>query len=164
MVSATRKSSSKKVVQGQQQQQDPYAAPQYTHQFNRPMYAPLGPPPPKKSKTGLFTSSSTHVQQVPSNVFPPQIRSSPITKATSSTSSKRKQTAPSSSSSRKKKAAPNPALQNPYSTSRGLRHFSMKVCEKVEEKGTTTYNEVADEVCSLYESMISCLTSYNHLM
>ncbi|KAL7552773.1 hypothetical protein ACHAWF_016025 [Thalassiosira exigua] len=36
--------------------------------------------------------------------------------------------------------------QNPYSTSRGLRHFSMKVCEKVEEKGTTTYNEVADEL------------------
>jgi hypothetical protein len=30
--------------------------------------------------------------------------------------------------------------------SRGLRHFSMKVCEKVEEKGTTSYNEVADEV------------------
>jgi len=39
-----------------------------------------------------------------------------------------------------------PSKQNPYSTSRGLRHFSMKVCEKVEEKGTTTYNEVADEV------------------
>lgn len=33
--------------------------------------------------------------------------------------------------------------------SRGLRHFSMKVCEKVEEKGTTTYNEVADEVSRL---------------
>mmetsp|Transcript_10263 Transcript_10263/g.17463 ORF Transcript_10263/g.17463 Transcript_10263/m.17463 type:complete len:320 (-) Transcript_10263:47-1006(-) len=32
--------------------------------------------------------------------------------------------------------------------SRGLRHFSMKVCEKVEEKGTTTYNEVADELVS----------------
>ena len=43
-------------------------------------------------------------------------------------------------------AQPNPLMQNPYSTSRGLRHFSMKVCEKVEEKGTTTYNEVADEV------------------
>jgi len=153
MVSATRKSSSKKVVQGQQQQQDPYAAPQYTHQFSRPMYAPLGPPPPKKSKTGLFTSSSTHVQQVPSNVFPPQIRSSPITKATSSSSTKRTS---SSSSSRKKKAAPNPALQNPYSTSRGLRHFSMKVCEKVEEKGTTTYNEVADEVCSYLILVYHC--------
>jgi transcription factor Dp-1 len=30
--------------------------------------------------------------------------------------------------------------------SKGLRHFSMKVCRKVEEKGKTTYNEVADEL------------------
>jgi hypothetical protein len=29
---------------------------------------------------------------------------------------------------------------------KGLRHFSMKVCEKVEQKGVTTYNEVADEL------------------
>ena len=29
---------------------------------------------------------------------------------------------------------------------KGLRHFSMKVCEKVEEKHKTTYNEVADEL------------------
>lgn len=29
---------------------------------------------------------------------------------------------------------------------RGLRHFSMMVCKKVEEKGTTSYNEVADEL------------------
>ncbi|MCI4385934.1 hypothetical protein PGIGA_G00056410 [Pangasianodon gigas] len=29
---------------------------------------------------------------------------------------------------------------------KGLRHFSMKVCEKVQMKGTTTYNEVADEL------------------
>lgn len=29
---------------------------------------------------------------------------------------------------------------------KGLRHFSMKVCEKVKEKGSTTYNEVADEL------------------
>jgi len=31
---------------------------------------------------------------------------------------------------------------------KGLRHFSMKVCEKVRAKGTTTYNEVADELVS----------------
>ncbi|XP_046919654.1 transcription factor Dp isoform X2 [Dermatophagoides farinae] len=31
-------------------------------------------------------------------------------------------------------------------TGKGLRHFSMKVCEKVRNKGTTTYNEVADEL------------------
>ena len=30
--------------------------------------------------------------------------------------------------------------------SKGLRHFSMKVCKKVEEKQTTSYNEVADEL------------------
>lgn len=29
---------------------------------------------------------------------------------------------------------------------KGLRHFSMKVCNKVEEKMRTTYNEVADEL------------------
>ena len=29
---------------------------------------------------------------------------------------------------------------------KGLRHFSMKVCKKVEEKGVTTYNEVADDL------------------
>ncbi|XP_043927000.1 transcription factor Dp-2 isoform X2 [Protopterus annectens] len=29
---------------------------------------------------------------------------------------------------------------------KGLRHFSMKVCEKVQRKGKTSYNEVADEL------------------
>lgn len=29
---------------------------------------------------------------------------------------------------------------------KGLRHFSMKVCQKVEEKNVTSYNEVADEL------------------
>lgn len=36
---------------------------------------------------------------------------------------------------------------------KGLRHFSQKVCEKVQSKGLTTYNEVADElVAELNES------------
>jgi hypothetical protein len=30
----------------------------------------------------------------------------------------------------------------------GLRHFSLKVCEKVQEKSQTTYAEVADELVS----------------
>ncbi|CAA7034037.1 unnamed protein product [Microthlaspi erraticum] len=34
----------------------------------------------------------------------------------------------------------------PDKNGRGLRQFSMKVCEKVESKGRTTYNEVADEL------------------
>lgn len=42
-----------------------------------------------------------------------------------------------------------PRTDKPY---KGLRHFSMMVCKKVEEKGTTSYNEVADE---LVEQVIS---------
>ncbi|CAM4556423.1 unnamed protein product [Leuciscus chuanchicus] len=45
----------------------------------------------------------------------------------------------SSSSKRLKRADKN---------GKGLRHFSMKVCEKVQKKGTTSYNEVADELVS----------------
>lgn len=37
---------------------------------------------------------------------------------------------------------------------KGLRHFSMKVCEKVKEKRTTTYNVVADELVAEVRSFI----------
>lgn len=40
----------------------------------------------------------------------------------------------------------------------GLRHFSLKVCEKVEEKGTTTYNEVADELVKEFMSQRNAAT------
>ncbi|GJP47074.1 hypothetical protein CLOM_g6307 [Closterium sp. NIES-68] len=36
---------------------------------------------------------------------------------------------------------------------KGLRHFSMKVCEKVESKGRTTYNEVADELVAEFTGL-----------
>ncbi|XP_048834799.1 transcription factor Dp-1-like [Brienomyrus brachyistius] len=36
---------------------------------------------------------------------------------------------------------------------KGLRHFSMKVCEKVQRKGVTTYNEVADELVAEFSSV-----------
>ncbi|DAZ94447.1 TPA: hypothetical protein N0F65_002765, partial [Lagenidium giganteum] len=36
---------------------------------------------------------------------------------------------------------------------KGLRHFSMKVCQKVEEKNVTTYNEVADELVQEFTTM-----------
>ncbi|KAL9243109.1 hypothetical protein vseg_017037 [Gypsophila vaccaria] len=40
---------------------------------------------------------------------------------------------------------------------RGLRQFSMKVCEKVESKGRTTYNEVADELVAEYADASNAL-------
>lgn len=33
---------------------------------------------------------------------------------------------------------------------KGLRHFAMRVCEKVRSKMITTYNEVADELVAEY--------------
>ncbi|XP_069493232.1 transcription factor Dp-1 [Ambystoma mexicanum] len=36
---------------------------------------------------------------------------------------------------------------------KGLRHFSMKVCEKVRKKGTTSYNEVADELVAEFSTI-----------
>lgn len=38
---------------------------------------------------------------------------------------------------------------------KGLRHFSMKVCEKVRKKGTTSYNEVADELVGEFTSNLN---------
>lgn len=55
-----------------------------------------------------------------------------------------------------------PQESSPWSTGRsgrkgdkngkGLRHFSMKVCEKVQKKVVTSYNEVADELVTEFSS------------
>ncbi|CAA0842836.1 Transcription factor-like protein DPB [Striga hermonthica] len=42
---------------------------------------------------------------------------------------------------------------------RGLRQFSMKVCEKVESKGRTTYNEVADALVAEFTEPCNDLSS-----
>ncbi|KAF8395264.1 hypothetical protein HHK36_019206 [Tetracentron sinense] len=42
---------------------------------------------------------------------------------------------------------------------RGLRQFSMKVCEKVESRGRTTYNEVADELVAEFADPSNSLAS-----
>ena len=48
-------------------------------------------------------------------------------------------------------------------TNKGLKHFSLKVCEKVEEKGCTNYNEVADElVKDLAADAAAGLSDGNH--
>lgn len=53
------------------------------------------------------------------------------------------------STAKRSKATKSPTSEK---ASRGLRHFSMMVCQKVEEKGTTTYNEVADELVKKVKS------------
>ncbi|CAN6307996.1 unnamed protein product [Urochloa humidicola] len=54
--------------------------------------------------------------------------------------------APSSQAPTSKKKKRGARAVGPDKGNRGLRQFSMKVCEKVESKGRTTYNEVADEL------------------
>lgn len=48
---------------------------------------------------------------------------------------------------------------------KGLRHFSMKVCEKVKKKGTTSYNEVADELVGEFTTAhMNSLTDQVHIV
>ncbi|XP_019772787.1 transcription factor Dp-1 isoform X2 [Dendroctonus ponderosae] len=50
-------------------------------------------------------------------------------------------------------------LRKSEKLSRGLRHFSMKVCEKVKEKVTTTYNEVADDLVREFTAQQNSINS-----
>lgn len=47
-------------------------------------------------------------------------------------------------------SSPSVISNNPQTSNKGLRHFSEKVAKKVEEKGHTTYQEVADELVKEY--------------
>ena len=44
---------------------------------------------------------------------------------------------------------------------KGLRHFSQRVCEKVREKGTTTYNEVSSLLMCISVGMYVIVTSFD---
>uniref|UniRef100_A0A7C8YM28 E2F/DP family winged-helix DNA-binding domain-containing protein n=1 Tax=Opuntia streptacantha TaxID=393608 RepID=A0A7C8YM28_OPUST len=44
----------------------------------------------------------------------------------------------------------------------GLRQFSRKVCDKVESKGRTTYNEVSDELVAEYAELSNAAGSNEH--
>uniref|UniRef100_A0A8C7JLM4 Transcription factor n=1 Tax=Oncorhynchus kisutch TaxID=8019 RepID=A0A8C7JLM4_ONCKI len=46
---------------------------------------------------------------------------------------------------------------------KGLRHFSMKVCEKVQKKGVTTYNEVADELVAEFSANDTLLSPIRNI-
>jgi len=52
----------------------------------------------------------------------------------------------------KKKKRTNKTTLPGEKLNKGLRHFSMKVCEKVENKKATNYNEVADELVTEFRS------------
>lgn len=70
--------------------------------------------------------------------------------ATPTPTTKGKKKSSKSQSSNSNSATPSSSSNTPNRSSKGLRHFSSKVCEKVQQKQTTTYNEVANDLVSDY--------------
>ncbi|XP_010225998.1 PREDICTED: transcription factor Dp-2 isoform X2 [Tinamus guttatus] len=96
------------------------------------------------STSQRLTNSGSVLIGSPYNPAPTMVTQTHITEATGWVPGDRKRTrefieSDFSESKRSKKGDKN---------GKGLRHFSMKVCEKVQRKGTTSYNEVADELVS----------------
>ncbi|NXF04311.1 TFDP2 factor, partial [Smithornis capensis] len=102
-----------------------------------------------------LTSSGSVLIGSPYNPAPAMVTQTHITEASGWAPGERKRTqeileSDFSDSKRSKKGDKN---------GKGLRHFSMKVCEKVQRKGTTSYNEVADELVSEFTNSNSHLAT-----
>ncbi|KAJ6669362.1 hypothetical protein lerEdw1_008171 [Lerista edwardsae] len=102
-----------------------------------------------------LTNSGSVLIGSPYTTAPAMVTQTHITEATSWVPRERKRTrdfmeSDFSESKRNKKGDKN---------GKGLRHFSMKVCEKVQRKGTTSYNEVADELVAEFTNSNSHLSS-----
>ncbi|NXG26657.1 TFDP2 factor, partial [Grallaria varia] len=102
-----------------------------------------------------LTNSGSVLIGSPYNAAPTMVTQTHITEASGWVPGERKRTqdiieSDFSESKRSKKGDKN---------GKGLRHFSMKVCEKVQRKGTTSYNEVADELVSEFTNSNSHLAA-----
>ncbi|XP_050164660.1 transcription factor Dp-2 isoform X3 [Myiozetetes cayanensis] len=102
-----------------------------------------------------LTNSGSVLLGSPYNPAPAMVTQTHITEASGWLPGERKRTqeileSDFSESKRSKKGDKN---------GKGLRHFSMKVCEKVQRKGTTSYNEVADELVSEFTNSNSHLAA-----
>ncbi|KAM8805142.1 transcription factor Dp-2 isoform 1-T1 [Eudromia elegans] len=107
------------------------------------------------STSQRLTNSGSVLIGSPYNPAPTMVTQTHITEATGWVPGDRKRTrefieSDFSESKRSKKGDKN---------GKGLRHFSMKVCEKVQRKGTTSYNEVADELVSEFTNSNSHLAA-----
>ncbi|XP_037814875.1 transcription factor Dp [Lucilia sericata] len=92
-----------------------------------------------------FTTHTTVVKEEERYKYKPQILTN-TAKTTASKSKIQHNTSHQNVSASAASAAAVQRKRKPEKAGKGLRHFSLKVCEKVKVKGTTTYNEVADEL------------------
>ncbi|XP_045767793.1 transcription factor Dp-1 isoform X2 [Maniola jurtina] len=105
---------------------------------------------PGKNQNQLTEANTTH--PVP-ELVPFVTKQEPVEETSENIEERSPPTAMSHASRRRHDSDNDPPAE--YTTKRrkhadkvgkGLRHFSMKVCEKVRNKGFTSYNEVADEL------------------
>eukprot|EP00794_Sanderia_malayensis_P010895 gene10895-12053_t len=112
------------------------------------MMQPLLPKPGSQTQQLLASPSNQNDHVSAGMISADSVISSPSHSWSSSNLGNRKRRADfeadfMDSAERKRKRTP--ARSNDKG-GKGLRHFSMKVCEKVQQKQSTTYNEVADEL------------------
>lgn len=114
----------------------------------------------------LAGSSSARVPQTKPPVPSSSFSSNPPPPTTPSSSSagwagkKRARTFDLDDNTKRRRTTPYSARQaGEKQHNKGLRHFSQRVCEKVREKGTTTYNEVGcySSVCVTFPTTCSLL-------
>ncbi|ETL38891.1 hypothetical protein, variant 3 [Phytophthora nicotianae] len=98
------------------------------------------------TEAGLLKNGALVESQVPAT---PSAATTPA-----SSGSGRKTTSVASTLASPSFTSPSPGKKRKYlKINKGLRHFSMKVCQKVEEKHVTSYNEVADELVREFVTM-----------
>ena len=118
----------------------------------------VGPPPPLSSRKDQQQQEQQLLLQEQAAVEEPEFQeessasyTSPVkrgrgkVRAAQNTSSKR------SKSRRSKSGGSQSSQTDKASQTKGLRHFSLAVCNKVRDKGVTTYNEVADELVTDFD-------------
>jgi E2F/DP family winged-helix DNA-binding domain len=121
-------------------QYPPYPSP---HRHPHHHY-PYRYPYPSSSTDPQSIVRKSVIRAVATGVFPATPASNPSVLAGLRNSTSAKKVSP--------KATPNSVLSSPpvsgsgSKAQRGLRHFSVMVCKHVEERGSTNYNEVADEL------------------
>ena len=114
----------------------------------------------------LAGNSSTRIPQTkppaPSNSFSnPPPPTTPSGSSAGWAGKKRARTFDLDDNTKRRRTTPYSARQSGEKQhNKGLRHFSQRVCEKVREKGTTTYNEVCCYWSVLHAP--SSLSTYNY--
>ena len=105
--------------------------------------------PVGRSKSAAANTSSLKKRKIAPSMAPP--KASQATKSASRKNVSGGKGGTSGSATKKKRVQ---RTGQSGKANKGLRHFSMKVCQKVQMKGKTTYNEVADELVREYAASV----------